>query len=524
MRAVVGLALAGLLAGAVPAAGQRAATVPLLDEAYHDLDRLEAFGLVPRGASGLAPYSRGRVAWIVREARALLAARADLSPAAREDLTELMDRLDARFGDDSSRRPTGQVELEAGGGSSPGVVIPYNIVGGVDAVLNPLWSGRGGRVYADRRNVALAGRLDWPLAPWLALSAAYRASEGRFGGAVPGRPGSGVEALSARLVAGSLAIQVGRDAVWTRAGGSDGPLLGRNGPPLDLVRLATDRPLTIGVLGDLDLSLFAADLGPRDYHPHAKLFGALLAARPTERLDVALTLLNKQMGEGAPAASLGERLKDLTWVWGWLRTGVREFSDKSVAVSVAHRGDGVSLFGEMTLNDFDRHRPEHTFVMSAAYRIGLGFPRLGDAGRHRLRVEAAIAGPEVYVHHQFMTGAAVDGYIQGGLPGPDGRAVRVDYGYDAGRGAWRAELGLAAEERNGDAWVESELDRDELVRVRDVPNDRRLRSTGGVIKGLAGGRGGLELRLGVERAWNLGHVQDARAWNRAGLLRVWWGF
>jgi hypothetical protein len=518
---VLAAALLALTPGAARA--QHAATLPPLDGTYRDVERLEAFGLIHRGASGLAPYSRGRVAWMARYARALLAGRNDLSPEARRDLTALLDRLDARFGEGTEARPTAMAEAEAGGGGSPGVAYPFGGTGQLDAVLNPLWSGRGGRAYGDEWAVAGAGRVDLPLGARGALSGGARASAGGSGGASPGRDGVAVEALHARFVVGRMAVQAGRDHVWTGPGADGGGLLGVNGPPLDLVRLSTDRPLPLHLLGDVDLSLFVADLGPRHEFPHAKFIGALFSATPAAGLTAVVTLLNKQGGEGAPEATPGQRIRDLFWVVDWFRDADPMISDKTAALFLRQRLAPLTLFGEIALTDFDYKRRRHTFVSAAAYRGGVSLPRLGPAGRAGVHLEASRTGPLVYRHNQFVTGSAVDGFVQGALAGPDSRALTTRVTWDAPASGWNAEVRLTREWRNGDVWVLEDFDLDRLRLVQAQPDETRLRGEARLVRSLRDGAGGLELRAGMERARNFGHVEGAMRWNRAGLVRLWWG-
>lgn len=516
-------ALLALAVAPTSARAQHAATLPPLDPAYRDVERLEAFGLVPRGVGGPMPWSRGRVAWMVREARALLAARADLPPEPRRDLTSLLDRLEARFGASRASRLAATAEVEAGGGRSPGVAYPYDALGDLDAVLNPLWSGRGGRVYGDEWSVAGAGRVDLPLGARGVLSAGGRVEAGGSGGLTAGRDGVVAEGLHTRFVVGRLGVQAGRDHVWTGPGPDGGGLLGLNGPPLDLVRLATDRPLPLHLLGDTDLSFFVADLGAAHVFPHAKLIGALFAVRPAAGLDVGVALLNKQGGEGAPEATLGQRVRDLFWVVDWFQDEDPMISDKMAALHLRQRFERVALFGELTLTDFDYRRRRYTFVSGAGYRVGVSLPRLGSAERAGVHVEAARVGPLVYRHHQFTTGSAVDGFVQGSLPGPDSRALTARFTWDAPASGWNAELRLTREWRNGDVWFNDDLDPDRLRLGTAMPDETRLRGEARLLRSLRDGAGGLEVRAGIERARNFAHVEGAARWNRAGVVRVWWG-
>ena len=517
-----GVELAGalLLPLALPraAAAQSAALLPPTDPAYAHLLVLERAGLAPRGLQGVGPVSEARAAWVARDARALLAAAGGLSGARRADALAAVEALEARFG---SGGPRGLVEVEGSLGRSPGRGVPDTELGSLDVVVNPLAAPVGGRPLGDELGAAAAARVALPLGSRFAVSVGARADASRFGGEAPGRQGAAVEVLSARAVVRRVAFEVGRSYLQGGLAEGEGLVLGPALPPLDMVRVATDRPLALHVLGDLDFQLFAADLGEAQTFPHAKLFGWILGSEPRPGTRIQVTLLSKQGGEGAPGASLALRLKDVTWVGEWLWPEEKNFSDKYAGVGLRSRLGAVEILAEAALTDVNRRLPCHTFRDAAAYRVGVAVPAWGPGGRHALRLEGVVTGPHVYRHQPFRTGAAVDGYPQGNGVGPDGRGLHLVHRFSAPALGWRTETVVSLEERSADDLGRSPFEEDALVLLQDRAEEVRLRAVASVVRELAAGRGGIRLTLGAERVRGFGFEEGARRWNRVARVGLW---
>lgn len=517
----------GLLGVALPwpAGAQAAATVPLLDPVYRDVARLEALGLIQRGWTGERPYSVARVRRLVARARAALGP-APGGQRHREIAESVLRRIEARFADaDGSPRSRGRAEVELGGGRSPGRNIPSNGVGAVDAVVDPLWAGRAGRAYGDRATLALSGGATLGIGRRLAVGLGARASALEGSGLLPGRRDGTVETAYVRAVLGAWAIQVGRDHVaWGWEG--EGLLLSDNGPPLDLIRVATDQPVDLGFLGDGEVTLLAADLGPRQNFPHAKLFAGRLGLSPSPGIQLGLSVLNKQMGEGAPDASVGARIRDLTVLWGLFKgDDIDRFSDKLAGVDVRVRvGRAMIVEGEMIVTDFDKDRVGDVLDVASAYRTALTLPNLGAAGRHRVSLRAQRIGPQVYRHSQFRTGLAVDGYLQGSTLGPDAR--RVELGYRLGPLSWAEslEVVLTTESMSVDPHAVRFTPERDVYRAADLVDERRNRAVLRLRRSLWGYRGGAVLTLGAERVRAFSFVEGAQRTDGIVTLVLWRSF
>ena len=502
---------------------QESATLPPLDPAYQDLALLERRGLVPRGLPALRPLSHGRLAWVLREARSRFE---NDSPAGRPrvDLEAVLSRLEHRFGASRANSATGLAEIEIGGGRSPGRGVPTNGFGAeLDIALNPLWSNRGGRAYGDERTGALALRASAPLGPYLAIGLAGRSVALQASGARAGRRDAALEAAYLRAVLGRIAIQIGRDSWWQQPGGDDALLMSRDAPPVDLLRIVTDRPLSLRVLGDTEFAVTVADLGPNQNFPHAKLFGVSLMTRPASSVRLGLTLLNKQTGEGAPGASFSERLKDLSFFWDLFRKG-RDFvfSEKLLGLDarvVLPDISGIELFGEIAFTDFATDRLGDVLTSDTGYRVGVHFPRLGKSERHSVEVEGALTAPLLYRHHQFTTGVAVDGFSQGSVLGPDGRRLIASYRYDAPASRWAALVTGALESRSVDPHETVYNPVKDIFRAGTLPHEWRARARVDVTRWFDQ-VSGMELALGVERVRNFAFEADASRTNTFALVRV----
>jgi hypothetical protein len=344
---------------------------------------------------------------------------------------------------------------------------------------------------------------------------------GRSSGRMPGRTDLTVEALYARALLGRVAVEVGRDQLWIMADGGHDLLLSGNGPPTNMIRFSSDRPLSMPVLGDVDLTLFAADLGPHQNFSHAKQFGFLASARPAPSLTLRLSLLNKQMGEGAPDASAKDRVLDLLWVPDWFRSANYIFSDKLAGLGADVRLGPLVVSADGALTDFDGTRLKHTFWAAAGYRLALFAPALGQGGRHALRVTGALLGPYMYRHHQFTSGDAVDGYYEGNVLGPDSRGASLSYAYDVASSGWGVGAVLAVDDRNGDIWAGSPPDPGgRPTRIQSRPDEIRVRMQLSWRRALWNGRGGVEVRSGVERVKNWGYHEGERRTNAELMVRI----
>lgn len=545
MRAALRLLLPVVLLGGLPAPGlqppaaaQTAATVPLWDPAYRDLDRLVGAGLVTEILVGQRPYSERRFADFAVEALEALGP----PPGAREEppgarargamrlvedevegrtaLREAARRLARRFPDRDD--PDGFELSEA---LAEGVVQEARIRdtafdtgrGLIEDRVNPLLGYRDGRRYVDGVTVGLEASARATVGRVFAFEARPRVvgTEGPTGrtvledvGLVEGRIETDVDVdvmrLYGRLVAGNFALEVGRDAVVWGQGRWGGSLLSRNPRGLDMIHISNDAPVRLpwifGALGPSRFAFFGADLGGDQHFPHAKLFGGKWSARPHPRFEFGFSFLNKQGGEGAPDASFGERLRDILIFPDVFDTDADlVFSEKVIAGEVRWRVPAkvpVEVYGQAAFTDFDIARSDQTFWLEAAYQAGIHLPALGSDGRTWLRIEAEHTGATFYRHAQFLSGLTLDRMVLGSALGPDGEGVHVEVGRTTASGHEWA-FAASAELRERDAYsIVPDTDL-RAVKIADLPHEWRYR---GVLSwlGRLGERSALQVEGGVE--------------------------
>jgi hypothetical protein len=270
-----------------------------------------------------------------------------------------------------------------------------------------------------------------------------------------------------------------------------------------MVRVSTDRSLDLGLLGDAEFSLLAADLGPNQNFPHAKLFGLRAEVWPWRTVGFAASVLNKQLGEGAPEASVGERIRDLTVLWGLiLGDDVDQFSEKLASFDVKARipaAWGLEVRAGMVLTDFDKDRVGDVLDAAGAYHVSVMAPRVGSGGRHSIAFGAIRIGPLVYRHSQFRTGLAVDGSLQGSALGPDARSLGVRYGYHPVGEAWGLDASATWETRRADSYDSRFEPQRDVYKTVDRPDESRVGTAVQFARGLREGRLWVEVGLGLER-------------------------
>jgi hypothetical protein len=477
--------------------------VPNFDPAYVDVDVLVSEGWVQEVIAGERPYSRGAFARLVEEAQRRTTQR-ELTPRSREAL----ERLTRRFGAERSPPARGglrAVHVETTLSDSPSRPMRPGEVSSIEASVNPLLQGNQGRELADGFTWAAEGQLDWSirfvagqLRPrvWLDIPRGPEAI---------GVDGTLLEAY-ARALVGPLGLEVGRNHVAVGQGGS-GAALSHNARGLDMVRVTSDRPLRLpgpfGVLGLWQPSALVATMGDNRSVPGSLLTIFRLGARPSRHIELGFTYMNQQAGEGAPEATLRERLHDILLFW--TDGGALEISDKVVGADL--RVTVPTLRTQLYVNALttdDRGRfsqPAGGLWEDALWVAGASVTGLGPGGRLDARLQWVHAGAIYHTHHQFSAGLALDGRVLGDALGPNGAGVRGAISWNGPdavltvTGAWEHYSGddwMLGQVPGGDVW---DLD---WYLIADNPDEIRRRVA--VDWTRSAGPGDLEtsVRLGYE--------------------------
>ena len=276
-------------------------------------------------------------------------------------------------------------------------------------------------------------------------------------------------------------------------------------------------------------AVFLADLGARQRYPGGKLTGFRVSAHPfgLQRWELGAGTVNQWGGEGAPRASLGDRLLDqLVIIDSFLRTREFQASNKIAGLDTRLRFPslgGLAAYYEVQFDDFDLARVGSAFRQDAAHLLGLRAAALGAGGNWELGVEGRRTGVRLYQHTQFSTGVDYRRFLLGDPLGPQGRGAYLRAGRrSGGGGAW---LDLAAERRRNDQYESSETPPPfHFVPTGSRPPETRLRAVATWESPARGGRGALALlaQAGVERVTGFDFVAGATRTNGLARAGVEW--
>ena len=494
--AIVSAAVGLLLLAPHAGFAQASPYVPVLDQAYDDLDALVIAGWVHEIIQAQRPYSRLGFASFAGEARAARDAAGPGEVKARFD--EALERLEGRFSAEiaalclsgeadcvqlEAYATIRQVSADATMADSPPRAVPtlYDQPDGdfIDAVINPLLQGNQGRLLADGWTGGAEGIFDLMMGPRIAAQVSPRVwiAEGVDGQAEPH-----VTLLQAyaRGVFGKLALDVGRNHVPRGHARGGGPVVSLNPRGMDLVRLSFDRPVRLpwifGRLGPMGASAYVADMGTDRDRPHSKLFVFEASVRPHPNLELGATLLNHQGGGVAPEIGWLDRVLDIFLI----KPQGEAHSDKVIGFDglLTLPGPGLELyFDVMTTDDHELFRfVRQALWEEAAWNVGAKRTGIGAEGRIDLWVEGHRSGVRAYTHHQFTSGLTLDGRVIGDGMGPLGTGVQAGLGWTA---ATESLVVIGAWERyQGDIYWNPPGDGGLLWhRLEDNPDEIRLRAT-----------------------------------------------
>lgn len=526
MRAVL-LGVATAAAAWVPLPAQATADIPFEAEAYGQLDRLRGLGVVDHYVKGHRQLSRLHVQRLVGAAWARLPTL-DATPRRRAAAAGILRQLGDRYGvavppwadtvGASMARRAGDAARVDGASvsgihlSSPPLVLPGAGMTAIDALVNPLSDGRGGRRIGDGTTAAAELGASAELGAWAAAAVHPRAIVVNHRG---GATRTALDLLAAYLTAGAgnARLTAGRVPVGYGQGMDGGLLASHNAPGLDMIQLRSDLPAQLPGfmrrIGPMHGALFLADLGPAQNFPHSKLAGWKVSVMPSPNIELGVSVATHTAGSGAPPASLGERIVDLLPLIDVLLYQDRDllFSNKLAGVDARwrHARSGTEVYLDMMLDDFDVRRVGSSLWEDAGYVAGVSMPALGSAAQLRIDAEVQHTGLRFYEHVQFTSGITSEQRIIGLPLGPQGNALVTRASWTSPDGS-RLSLLAVAEQRSGDQWVTRVTGSDDsgfrFVRTQDEPEERRLRSVVEWTAPLA--RRGLRMAVsgGLERASN----------------------
>ena len=465
--AAIGIvALAASVATPAAALAQAtAALVPVPDPAYADVEALAASNLIETLATGEAPHSRAAFARWASEASERAAVRgADaLTPRVQAALA----RLRRRFAP-STDQPEPSLVLRDAVADLHFAQSPYRPLGpgaasGIDGLLNPLLQRNQGRKVADGWTVAAelaaeaqSGRFAASIRPraWLLSPRGPRFAPTDADPADASLSAT-LHSAYARFLIGPIGLEAGRNPVTVGHGRDGGPLLSNNARGLDMVRLATERPVRLpGPFrgwGQWRASALLAQMGSNRDVPRSWLSAFRLSNRPWAYTELALVYVNLQGGEGAPAGSFRERTVDVLFPF---LGGVIPLSDKAGGgdFHVTVPSIRTHFFGNFIATDLraNGEQARRAFWQDVIWAFGARTYGLGSEGRLDLWADAKSAGPLPHTHHQYTSGLTLDGRVLGDPLGPNARGVSAGAAWTATD--WKVEASVAQERYSADEW------------------------------------------------------------------------
>jgi capsule assembly protein Wzi len=480
------------------------------DRVYQDIDRLAASGLIDTLVVGARPFSEREIVRLLNEANRKLMQTGDKTSWAaktvRRDLT-LFARAEPQVVD--------QIAVEITNLDSPYRAAPADSNGLIPALINPLSANRDGRPLAYGQTVSLETWHNIVVGSHLALSVNPRLTAQFFRSTGFSNEGVQLQSGSANLLFGNLSIEGGRDYAVFGQSPSGGLLLSNDAPSLDMVRLSNDRPADLPgllrFLGPIRASLFVADLGGKQIHPHAKLAGYHIALLPHPRLELGLEVLDAMGGRGGQPASFGDRVLDAIPIVDVFRANSDfQFSNKMAALDFHWRNPswaGFELYGQTAVDDFDARRFKSVLLEDGGYLVGTALTCISECGRFGVRVEYHQTGIRFYAHPDYPMER--NGFLLGDPLGPRGVAGHVTIDGDAG-GLGRFAVNGALESRSGNGYG-SGADADHSVgfhffQVFHRPGEQRARATVTWNPDLGGGYTSLRLTSGAEHVTNFAFV------------------
>ncbi len=455
-----------LLVPGARAAGQ-GGTAPVgpSDPVYRDVDRLARLGVLDSVVLVPRPYSRRELLRIATAAQGRLAT--DTSVLRQREAAAIVARMVARFRPGEATRPQPLLVVPVDGVSLGAVstdAVRRGFAGTfpeqLEATIDPLSLPRRLGPPAPRGQSAaleLAQRVE--VSDWLAVHARERFEAASA--AEPEGPSTRADLLlgGARLRVSNVALSVGREQLAWATTDEEGLFLAADAPALDQVSLASDHPFVLPgflrSLGPTQADLFLADLGPSVVRSGSRLLGYKVSILPSPAVELGASFLNHFGGEGAPAASLGDRVIDfLPFVDIFRRHNYTDTtraldveSDKLLGVNARvriARLSGLTLVTELLIDDFDVHRIPTLFGWDGSQTFSAMLPSVSGSP-FSLGVNAAHTGIRTYTHGPLSNGITSRGILLGDELGPDAKAFGATVGWHGPQGGramlgWRSEL------------------------------------------------------------------------------------
>ncbi|MEO5869835.1 MAG: capsule assembly Wzi family protein [Gemmatimonadaceae bacterium] len=451
---------AGLLAGAPSLRAQGTALVPPSDLVYADIDRLSELGILDSVMIGQRPYSRREIGRIVRAARDRLDGRPGTRTPFADEVTayasDLLRRLD-RFADAADVASFSEPIIRLVDGASLTATstdadrrgFPAVHTKPIEATIDPLNERRLGTPAV--RGQLLALELSHRMDPsgWLSIQARERVETRRPDDTTLARTKIELLLASVRARYRNVALTIGRQQFAWSQSANDGLFLASDAPALDQISLAGDRPFVLPgllrYLGPTQTTIIVADLGASVSRSHSKLLTYKVSVQPTSSLELGGTFMNHFGGKGGRTSSSIDRLIDFLPFIDVFRKHnytdtTKSFdvdSDKLLGVDgrlrIAALG-GVTLTGELLIDDFDVNRIPKLLTGYGSQTFGLTLPRIGSPALS-MKLSAKHMGTITYSHNALLDGITTRGRLLGEELGPDAKSFSAQLRWEPTLGA-----------------------------------------------------------------------------------------
>ncbi|MDA8388228.1 MAG: capsule assembly Wzi family protein [Nitrospiraceae bacterium] len=302
------LVLVICLACVLPAGAFASTYVPVGDDAYNMLFRLEAEGLIKTGLLDALPISRREMQRLISEAEGNAALIGHLNKEDEQDIYLLKER----FGDEQEKvkyiKPLDEVYARYVYASAN----PRENGLNYSPFANPngFVYNNNGDDYGKRSNL----RFGFTSLADLGWFSFYINPEYRYTDANQ----IDLNKLYGVLSAFGLDLEIGRDSQWWGPGYNGAILLSNNGDPFTMIKLTNDRPALLPwifrYLGLTKFTVFVTKLGSDSNPPNPYLWGLRFDLKPVPYLEIGLERTAELGGEGHPAGLQ-------TWINSFTGTG-----------------------------------------------------------------------------------------------------------------------------------------------------------------------------------------------------------
>ena len=515
------------LAGARAVEAQASSFVPVGAPVYRDIDLLTNAGLIDTVAAGIRPYTKREIQRLLAEAQRNLDRRGSSVNWAEE----MIERDMARHAE--AGKAVDYAALDVAEMDSPFRPVPKDFNGSIDAAIDPLADWRQGRLISDGLTTGIETVHSAVLGKHMAVALSPRVTleDARSRTTITTVK---VQQANATFLFGNLLVDAGRDYVVFGPAPSGGLLLSMNAPPLDMIRVSTQRPAALPwVLRHLGLAsgtLLVADLGTdRQIHAHSKLVAYRFAIAPHRNLEFGVAVLDETGGRGAPPGSFADRVLDAIPPIDALRTGSDfQFSNKLAGVDARWRipaWAGLEVYLDGAVDDMDIRRLRSSLLQDGGVVGGISLACLVECGRLAARLEYHQTGIRYYTHTDFGSGIQAHGIMLGDPLGPRGLGgyatlesnvsavgkLSITGGYEVRSGNLYGSAGQGSRSKDF-----------HFVQIEHRPGERRARVVTSWTSHTQGGRADMVLSAGVERAKNFNFSGASRTSSIAQIAYQLW--